>query len=37
MSTNGVWDLEEVSNGAKTVGLMGLQDKVWLQREYRNI
>ena len=28
MSTNGVWDLEEVSNGAKTVGLMGLQDKV---------
>ena len=34
MNTNDVWDLEEISNGAKTVGCeKGQQDKMWLQRE----
>ena len=38
MNTNDGWDLEEIPNGAKTVGYeKGLQNKMWLQREYEKI
>ena len=37
INTNDVWDLEEISNGAKTVDCNGSIIQRWLQREYRKI
>ena len=34
INTNDVWDLEEIPNGAKTVGCNGSARQMWLQREY---
>ena len=37
INTNDVWDLEEIHNGAKTVGCNGSTRQRSLQREYRKI
>ena len=37
INTNNVWDLEEIPNGAKTVGCNGSARQMWFQREYRKL